>query len=144
MQEKINMSKSQYKAKHVKGESRSQHKLCVPPCKRYMSAGDTHSLCVFCLGAEHAESALEGFAAGSDGGIGDERVSIFVLIHQIRWTAPRDRKPALRILLLGQRARRFSSLPPRRLTWGAPSMFRPLCHPNMRSLWRWSLVLWPN
>ncbi len=44
LQEKINMSKSQYKAKHVKGESRSQHKLCVPPCKHYMSAGDTHSL----------------------------------------------------------------------------------------------------
>ncbi len=54
------MSKSQYKAKHVKGEKKSQHKLCVPPCKRYMSAGDTHSLRVVCLGAEHAESALEG------------------------------------------------------------------------------------
>ncbi len=40
------------------------------PCKCSMSAGDTHSLCVVCLGAEHAEPALEGFAAGSDGGIG--------------------------------------------------------------------------
>ncbi len=49
------MSKSQYKVKHVKGESRSQHKLRVPPCERYMSAGDTHSLCVVCLGAEQVE-----------------------------------------------------------------------------------------
>ncbi len=34
--------------------------LCVPPCKCYIIAGDTHSLCVVCLGAKHAESALEG------------------------------------------------------------------------------------
>ncbi|KAL0176947.1 hypothetical protein M9458_029277, partial [Cirrhinus mrigala] len=34
--------------------------LCVPPCKRYITSGDTHSMCVVCLGAEHAASALEG------------------------------------------------------------------------------------
>ncbi|KAL0175435.1 hypothetical protein M9458_027765, partial [Cirrhinus mrigala] len=34
--------------------------LCVPPCKRYITSGDTHSMCVVCLGAEHAMSALEG------------------------------------------------------------------------------------
>ncbi len=53
------MPKSQFKAKH-KGESKSQYKQCVPPCKRYLCAGDTHSLCVVCLGARHAEAALEG------------------------------------------------------------------------------------
>ncbi len=40
-------------------ESRLHYGLCVPPCK-CISAGDTHSLCVFCLRAEHAKSALEG------------------------------------------------------------------------------------
>ncbi len=51
--------KSQYKAKH-EGESKSQYKQCVPPCKRYLCAGDTHGLCVVCLEARHAESALGG------------------------------------------------------------------------------------
>ncbi|KAI2662194.1 2-oxoisovalerate dehydrogenase subunit beta, mitochondrial [Labeo rohita] len=35
-------------------------KLCVPPCKRYITSGDTHRMCVVCLGAEHAMSTLEG------------------------------------------------------------------------------------
>lgn len=30
------------------------------PCPRYLTGGDTHSLCVNCLGAQHARSALEG------------------------------------------------------------------------------------
>ncbi|KAL0174634.1 hypothetical protein M9458_030602, partial [Cirrhinus mrigala] len=34
--------------------------VCVPPCSRYITSGDTHTLCVACLGAEHAASALEG------------------------------------------------------------------------------------
>ncbi len=46
-----------FKTKH---ESEAQCKQCVPPCKRYLCAGDTHSLCVLCLGARHAEAALEG------------------------------------------------------------------------------------
>ncbi len=53
------MPKSQFKAKH-KGEMKSQYKQCVPPCKCYLCAGDTHSLCVVCLGARHAEAALMG------------------------------------------------------------------------------------
>ncbi len=53
------MPKSQYKAKH-EGESKSQYKQCVPPCKRYLCAGDTLGLCVVCLEARHAEVALEG------------------------------------------------------------------------------------
>ncbi len=44
--------------KHYKGASSAQYKQCVPLCKRYMTAGDTHSLCTVCLGAEHAQSAL--------------------------------------------------------------------------------------
>ncbi len=44
-----------------KHESDEQHfRLCVPPCPRFIMSGDTHSLCVACLGAEHARSALEG------------------------------------------------------------------------------------
>ncbi|KAL0173153.1 hypothetical protein M9458_033464, partial [Cirrhinus mrigala] len=34
--------------------------LCVPPCKRYITSGDTHSMCVVCLGAEHAMSTHQG------------------------------------------------------------------------------------
>ncbi|KAI2644897.1 Transposon Ty3-G Gag-Pol polyprotein [Labeo rohita] len=41
-------------------ESGPRYRLCVPPCKRYITSGDTHSMCVVCLGAEHAASALEG------------------------------------------------------------------------------------
>ncbi len=46
-----------FKTKH---ESEAQYKQCVPPCKRYLCAGDTHSLCVLCLGVRHAEAALGG------------------------------------------------------------------------------------
>ncbi len=34
-------------------------KMCVRPCPRYLTGGDTHILCVACLGEEHAQSALE-------------------------------------------------------------------------------------
>ncbi len=52
------MSKASFKSK--KGESSSQYRQCVPPCPRFITSGDTHSLCVVCLGVKHAESALEG------------------------------------------------------------------------------------
>ncbi len=52
------MSKASYKIK--RGESSSQYRQCVRPCPRYITSGDTHSLCVVCLGVKHAESALEG------------------------------------------------------------------------------------
>ncbi len=52
------MTKAEAKTKH-KGESRSRYRLCFPPCPHYITSGDTHSLCVVCLGAKHAESALE-------------------------------------------------------------------------------------
>ncbi len=34
--------------------------VCVSLLTNCISSGDTHSLCVVCLGAKHAESALEG------------------------------------------------------------------------------------
>ncbi len=34
-------------------------KMCVHPCPRYLMGGDTHILCIACLGEEHAQSALE-------------------------------------------------------------------------------------
>ncbi len=52
------MSKASFKSKN--GESSSQYRKCVPPCPRYITSGDTHSLYVVCLGVKHAESALEG------------------------------------------------------------------------------------
>ncbi|KAI2653857.1 Transposon Ty3-G Gag-Pol polyprotein [Labeo rohita] len=51
------MSKKSEKTKNV---SKPGFRACVPPCSRYISSGDTHALCVACLGAEHAASALEG------------------------------------------------------------------------------------
>ncbi|KAL0176577.1 hypothetical protein M9458_028907, partial [Cirrhinus mrigala] len=33
------------------GNSGSHYRLCVPPCKRYITSVDTHSICVVCLGA---------------------------------------------------------------------------------------------
>ncbi len=53
------MSKSSYK-----GEGKSRlFKPCVSPCKRFITAGDTHEQCVACLGAGHAAAA---FSEGAD------------------------------------------------------------------------------
>ncbi len=38
-------------------------KKCVDPCPRYLTPDDTHNLCVFCLGKEHARDVLEGKSA---------------------------------------------------------------------------------
>ncbi len=35
-------------------------KGCVHSCPRYLRPDDTHNLCVFCLGEEHARNVLEG------------------------------------------------------------------------------------
>ncbi len=37
-------------------------RMCFIPCPRYLTGGDTHILCVACLGKEHARSALESTA----------------------------------------------------------------------------------
>ncbi len=188
---KISMPKSQFKAKH-KGEKReSHHKQCVPPCVRYLCAGDTHSLCVVCLGMRHAEAALEGAdwphceslplrllcswkgpllqrglvhkrslrhrrasaeaerSGGSARGVHSTiwwrdrgGASLYLHLHLLDpMTAPRDWKPARRILPLGQRPRRFSCLIPWKVTLGKSTL---LFCPSMRSWWRWSLVPWPS
>ncbi len=59
-------------------------------------------------------------------------------------TAPRDWKPARRILPLRQRPQRFSCLLPRKLTKETLDKSPPLFRPSMRSWWRWSLVLLPS
>ncbi len=38
-------------------------RLCVDPRPRYLKPDDTHNLCVFCLGKEHARDVLEGKSA---------------------------------------------------------------------------------
>ncbi|KAI2646329.1 Lamina-associated polypeptide 2, isoform alpha [Labeo rohita] len=35
---------------------------CADPCPRFLTPDDTHDLCVFCLGEEHARDVLEGAA----------------------------------------------------------------------------------
>ncbi len=35
-------------------------KRCVDPCPHYLTPDDTHDLCVFCLGEEHARDVFEG------------------------------------------------------------------------------------
>ncbi|KAI2646068.1 Transposon Ty3-G Gag-Pol polyprotein [Labeo rohita] len=48
------------KAEKTKHVSKPGFRVCVPPCSRYIMSGDTHALCVACLGTEHAASALDG------------------------------------------------------------------------------------
>jgi len=40
--------------------AKQEYKRCVVPCPRFITGGDTHQLCVACLGVEHAQSVLEG------------------------------------------------------------------------------------
>ncbi len=56
----ISSSMSKASAKTNKGESRWRYRLCVPSCPCYVTSGDTHTLCMVCLGVKHAESAFEG------------------------------------------------------------------------------------
>ncbi len=148
-----------------------------------MVPGDTHDLCVVCLGAEHARSALEGAdsvhcerlpmhslrsrkALFDDKGAftsvsrGAGPAAAEAARHQHSWGLQVDllegmetggslspsppirfggrslgRKPARRLLLPGERTRRFSYLPLRTVSARAPRL-RPLCHPSMRSCWR--------
>ncbi len=58
-QRKISTDMSKATVKSKRGESGSQYRQCVTPCSRFITSGDTHSLCVVCLGAKHAESAFE-------------------------------------------------------------------------------------
>ncbi len=40
--------------------NKQRFRLCVPPIPCFIMDGDTHSLCIACLGVEHACTALEG------------------------------------------------------------------------------------
>ncbi len=40
--------------------TRKAFKKCVDPRPRYLTPDDTHNLCIFCLGKEHARDVLEG------------------------------------------------------------------------------------
>ncbi len=95
----------------------------------------------FCWGG--AAAALVGFAAWSDGGIGDERVSIFILTYQIRWPLPELGSLPGGYFPSGS-FRSVSRLLPRKLTWDMLGKSPPLFRPSMRSWWRWSLVPWPS
>ncbi|KAL0151133.1 hypothetical protein M9458_053646 [Cirrhinus mrigala] len=44
--------KAKEKSKHV---DKPCFRACVPPCSRYITSGDTHALCMVCLGVEHCE-----------------------------------------------------------------------------------------
>lgn len=42
------------------GEKQQKFTKCAPPCPRFITDGDTHEMCVKCLGVEHAQPSLEG------------------------------------------------------------------------------------
>ncbi|KAI2649150.1 Retrovirus-related Pol polyprotein from transposon 17.6 [Labeo rohita] len=130
------MSKALKKEKH---KSKPRYKPCVPPCSRFIPSGDTHSLCVVCLGADHTESALRrepspAFLAGlaplpprrsgsCTPGVRSwiywrewRRVNPYLLPHLVDpGPVLRDRKPVLRFLPPREQPQRFSFLPLRRL-----------------------------
>lgn len=43
----------------AKVTDKQRFKLCVPLCPLFIMGGDTHNLCIVCLGVEHSQSALE-------------------------------------------------------------------------------------
>ncbi len=69
-------------------------KQCVHPCPRLLTGGDTHQLCVRCLGAQHARAALEGAAC-----VDCEALPIRVLRSRLAvFDAARLARPAVRDL----------------------------------------------
>ncbi len=162
------MAKAADKTKH-KGESGQRFRLDVPPCPRYIMCRDTHSLCVVCLGGFAPEMLslrresspvflvllvplLPRLSSGCIRG-----VRRWIWWREWRWASPYllpyppdpapalwDRKPALRFLPPGERARHSTYLPPPRLMWRASMRIRPLNRLSMRSCWRWLLALWPS
>ncbi|KAL0150471.1 hypothetical protein M9458_054288 [Cirrhinus mrigala] len=140
------------------GESGPRFRLCVPPCKRYITSGDTHSMCVVCLGAEDAMSALEGadcphcellslWMLRSRRALFEEGAFTSVPLGAVGTTllgfangpvggnGDGGRKPALRLLPPKGRAPLSICHPPRRATSKAPLRKRALSRYNMRSSW---------
>ncbi len=113
--------------------------VCFAP-ERPSSPGRVLSLAFLAALAPLPLRRSKGGARGVRSGIwwrDRRRASLYLHPHlSDLMTALRDRKPALRLLPLGQRPRRFSCLPPRRLTRETLSTLHPLFHPNMRSWWR--------
>ena len=56
----ISLEKSAKKEKMKRTEKAESFRKCADPCPRYLTPGDSHELCVLCLGKEHAQAALEG------------------------------------------------------------------------------------
>ncbi len=70
-----------------------QFKQRVHPCPRFLTGGDTHQLCVHCLGAQHARATLEGAAC-----VDCEALRIRVLCsHLAVFDAARLAHPAVRV-----------------------------------------------
>ncbi len=73
-----------------------QFKRCVHPCPRFLTGGDTHQLCVHCLGVQHARAALEGAACADCEALPirvlRSRLAVFNEAGQVR--APRGLGPA--------------------------------------------------
>ncbi|XP_056596267.1 uncharacterized protein LOC130414411 [Triplophysa dalaica] len=76
--------------------SEKSFRHCAPPCSRFITSNDTHDLCVVCLGAEHAQSALEGADCEACGLLPQRtlrsRLALFDKHGQVR--APRGGGPA--------------------------------------------------
>ncbi|KAL0180337.1 hypothetical protein M9458_025779, partial [Cirrhinus mrigala] len=51
----------------LSGVTSKAFRKCADPCPRYLTPDDTHDLCVFCLGEEHARDVLEGAKAPKEG-----------------------------------------------------------------------------
>lgn len=55
-------SVSYLKKKSTSMSGNQMYRRCVFSCPRYITDGDSHEMCVSCLGMEHARAALEGAA----------------------------------------------------------------------------------
>ena len=90
----------------VMSKQSSQFRRCVSPCRRFITVGDMHELCVACLGLSHATASLEGPACDHCEAmpmrILRSRMRLFAEDGQIR--SPRGSGPAV-----AEAARRFQS-----------------------------------
>ncbi len=83
----------QYSLLVMASKQQQAFRMCVHPCPRYLTGGDTHILCVACLGEEHARSALESTAMCFPFGRSDPAWRSFV--RALRLAFPRALVPLL-------------------------------------------------
>ncbi len=50
---------SEFNYSEMGSKQQQAFRMCIHPCPCYLTGGDTHVLCVVCLGEEHAQSAPE-------------------------------------------------------------------------------------